>query len=86
MPGIELVKSLMNVSSYIFDLVCLIFLSIVRVLADLVYIPLFQVSCSNNQVNLLKMPNMEVMRSIAGIKVCNMEICSLFLPIIYALK
>lgn len=25
----------------------------------------------NNQVHLLKMPNMEVMKSIAGIKVCN---------------
>ncbi|KAG8049218.1 hypothetical protein GUJ93_ZPchr0009g2095 [Zizania palustris] len=29
---------------------------------------IFQVSCVNNQVHLLKMPNMEIMRSIAGIK------------------
>ena len=38
----------------------------------------FQVSCTNNQVYLLKMPNMEVMRSIAGIKVCNLKNVQLF--------
>jgi hypothetical protein len=29
-----------------------------------------QVSCTNNQVHLLKMPNMEVLKTVAGIKVC----------------